>query len=168
MGPDSFQWHAMTGRGDMGTNWNTGRSIQTQWKTPLLCEWLSAGTGCSETLWSFLWRYSRPAWKLSCATYCRESALAGRLDLMIPRVLFQHVQFCDFAALWKWTKGTGWLVGEGRSTIRNVLLKHSYSAIVFESLNKFILLYTLIEHRGNEKHRKSRKFLPDLEIIQEF
>lgn len=48
------------------------------------------------------------------------------------------------------------------------MLLKQHGAIVFESLKKFIFLYTFIEFRGNEKHCKSRKFLPDLEIIQEF
>ena len=43
----------------------------------------------------FLWRYSKPAWMLSCATYCMEPALAGSLDWMISRGPFCLLQFFD-------------------------------------------------------------------------
>ena len=34
--------------------------------------------GCPERLWRLLlWRYSRPVWMSTCATYCRATALAG-------------------------------------------------------------------------------------------
>lgn len=41
---------------------------------------MSTGTGCLEMLWSFLWRYSRAAWKLSYATYCKEPAFRVGFD----------------------------------------------------------------------------------------
>jgi len=38
-------------------------------------------TGCPERLWSLLlWKYSKLIWMLSSTTYCREPALAQRLD----------------------------------------------------------------------------------------
>ena len=61
MGPDSFQWCPVTGQGSMGTNWTWGR-------TSSLWGWRSPGPGCPGRLWSLLlWRYSNPAWTLSCA-----------------------------------------------------------------------------------------------------
>jgi len=38
-------------------------------KTSLLWEQQNTGTGCLETLWSLLWKYSKHIWLLSCANY---------------------------------------------------------------------------------------------------
>ena len=79
-------------------------------KASCVIEWQSTGTtGCPLVLWSFLlWRYSKWAWMLSCATYCREPALAGgwtqwsplrspsQRSLAIPAIL----EFCDFVMCW--------------------------------------------------------------------
>jgi len=47
--------------------------------------------------WSLLlWGYSRP----TCATYCREHALVGCLDSVIPGDRFQPLQFCKSESLW--------------------------------------------------------------------
>ena len=51
----------------------------------LMWGWQSTGTGCPERLWSLLWRYSEPAWTLSCMTCCRKPALVGELCWMISR-----------------------------------------------------------------------------------
>ena len=60
----------------------------------------STGTGCPERLWSLLlWRYSRPAWTPTWATFSRELALSGGLDPMISRGPFQPLQFCDSVIL---------------------------------------------------------------------
>jgi len=39
--------------------------------------------------------YSRPVWTSTCETYCGVPALAVGLDLLISRVPFQPLQFCD-------------------------------------------------------------------------
>jgi len=58
-------------------NLNIGCSIQTC-RTSLQWGWWNTGTGSPESLWSLLlWRYLRPAWMLTCVTYCRVLALAG-------------------------------------------------------------------------------------------
>lgn len=60
---DEGQW-AKTG---------TQEVLYKQTKELLHWEGDSTRTGCTERLWSHhLWRYLRPAWMLSCATYCRE------------------------------------------------------------------------------------------------
>jgi len=72
MGPDSFQWCPVTGRGVMGTNWSRGSSTWRWGRNSLLWEWRSPGTGCPGRLWGLLlWRYSRPSWTSSCAACCR-------------------------------------------------------------------------------------------------
>lgn len=55
-------------------------------KPPLLWEWQSTGTGCLERLCSLLlWRHLKCVWMLSCASYCRDSASAGRLNYVISQ-----------------------------------------------------------------------------------
>jgi len=47
-------------------------------------------------MWSLLlWRYSKPTWTHTFATWAREPALAGVLDMMISRGTFQPLKFCD-------------------------------------------------------------------------
>lgn len=46
-----------------------------------------------------LWRYLKPNWTLSSATYCGEPALVLGLDSLISRGLFQALQFCDLVTL---------------------------------------------------------------------
>ena len=48
------------------------------WRNVFTVRWRSTGTGCPGRWWSLLlWRCSRPAWMPTCATCCREPALAG-------------------------------------------------------------------------------------------
>jgi len=78
MTPGSFQWCPVAGQEAICKNRNTGNSIWTWGKISLLWGWQSNGTGCPERLWSLLlWRYSKAACTLSCATYRREPVLAG-------------------------------------------------------------------------------------------
>ena len=83
----------------MGTNWNVRSSIWTWGKASLLWGWWSTGTGCSERLWSLLlWRYSVPAWPISCVTCCTEPALGegvglGDLHRFLPTLMIPW--FCD-------------------------------------------------------------------------
>lgn len=55
----------------------------------------SSGADCPERVGSLLlWRYLKPIRMLSCATCCREPALAEGLDMMISRGPFEPLQFC--------------------------------------------------------------------------
>lgn len=75
---------------------NRGSSIQTCGRISLQSGWWSIGTGCSERLWSlFLWRYSRPDWMLTSATYCREPTLARMLSSKIYWGPSQLLQFSE-------------------------------------------------------------------------
>jgi len=68
-----------------------GEIIRSQ---EIIKEWQNLGTSCSGRLQSLLfWIYSRSAWSPSCATCCREPALAVGLDLLISRSLFQFLLF---------------------------------------------------------------------------
>ena len=72
MGPNSFQWWPATGQGATGTNWSIGSSTWRWGRSFSLWGWRSTGTGCPGSLWSLLlWRYSKPAWTSSCATFSR-------------------------------------------------------------------------------------------------
>ena len=95
MGPGSFQWCEATEQGALGSRWNTGSTILAWGGTSLLWGWQSTGAGCPQSLWSPLWRYSRPIWTPICTTYCREPALAGSLDSIISRGPFQSLWFCE-------------------------------------------------------------------------
>lgn len=91
MGLGSFWWClvtvAVTGKGAMSLNENIRSSIKTCERTFLLWGWWSTGTGCPEKLWCLLlWRYTRPAWTLSCAIYCREPALAGGITRSASKI----------------------------------------------------------------------------------
>ena len=69
MEPGSFQWCPVTGLQAMGTNWNTGGSLQTSGNTFSLWGGPSTGTGCPGRLWSLHpWRYSKSIWRQSWAT----------------------------------------------------------------------------------------------------
>ena len=99
MRPGSFQQCTVREQGSMGTNWNTGSSIQTWGRTSLLWGWQSTGTGCPERLWSLLlWRYSRPTWTPTCATCCSKPALAGGWTWWSPEVPSNP---CNSVILWK-------------------------------------------------------------------
>ena len=51
--------------------------------------WQSTGSGCPERLWSLLlWKYSRPIWTSTFATYCGEPALAGGWTWWSPEALY--------------------------------------------------------------------------------
>lgn len=50
--PGSFQWWAVTGQVAVGKIRNTGSTIKTCGRTPLLWGWPSTGTSCPERLWS--------------------------------------------------------------------------------------------------------------------
>jgi len=86
IGPGSFWWFPVTEQGAPGTNWNTGISIWTWERIFSLWGWQSTGTGCPMRLWSLLWRCSKPARKLPCASSCREPALAGAWGGWSPEV----------------------------------------------------------------------------------
>ena len=48
------------------------QEVPSEHEVELLWVWQSTGTGCPEGLWSLLlWRYSKPAWTWSCATWSR-------------------------------------------------------------------------------------------------
>lgn len=81
-----FQWCLVPAQGAVGTNWNAQSSIWTWRRTSLLWEWQSTGTGCPRRWWSLLWRCFNAAWKLSCATCCRQPALAGDCTRWSPEV----------------------------------------------------------------------------------
>jgi len=68
---------------DMRKNFFTGR-VMEHWNR------LSRETVDSPCLKIF-----NTPWMPTCATWSRELALAGALDLMISRGLFQPLQFCD-------------------------------------------------------------------------
>ena len=100
MEPCSIQQCLATEQGEMGTNWNTGSSIQTRGRTSLLQEWGSTGKaahrGCGILFYRIsFYESSRLTWILSCATYCREPVLAEELDQMINRGPFQSQCFSD-------------------------------------------------------------------------
>ena len=85
IGPGSFQQRPVTAR----SNWHKQehRKFHTNMRKNFYILWLqSTGTGCPERLWSlFLWRYSIPAWMLSCVIYSRKLALAEGLNSVIFR-----------------------------------------------------------------------------------
>jgi len=85
MAPGSFQWCPATERA-MGTNWNTGSSIQIWEWTSLPRGWQSTGKGCPERLNISSEVSTKPSQMLSHVTYYREPALASP---------FQTLQFCD-------------------------------------------------------------------------
>lgn len=70
----------------MGKNWNRESSIRTWERISLQWGWQRSKTSFPGRLWNLLlWRYSRTAWMLSCASSRREPAfLAVGLNLMIP------------------------------------------------------------------------------------
>ena len=104
--------------GDVQLSRHTGDSVKAKdrgflssvwtWEgTSSLWGWRSTGTGCPGRLWSLLlWRYSRPAWTRSCATYCMWPCF-GRgvgLDdpqrsLPTPNILWYHKYFLTEAVL---------------------------------------------------------------------
>ena len=64
-----------------GQKLNMRNSICTWGERSLFWEWQSTETNCPGRLGCLLlWRYSEPTWMLSCVTYCRDPALAGRVD----------------------------------------------------------------------------------------
>ena len=86
MGPDSFQWCAVTGQGATGINWSIGSSVWTEGRTSSLWGWRSTGTGCPGRLWILLlWRYSRPAWTRSSTACCRWPCFDRRFGLDDPQ-----------------------------------------------------------------------------------
>jgi len=73
------------------------RKFHTNKRKNFLWEWWSTGTGCTESLGSLLvWRYSRPICTLTCMTYCRKTALAGKMDSMTSRGPSQPLKLGDF------------------------------------------------------------------------
>ena len=74
--------------------------FHTKIRKTLLWGWQSTGTGYPERLWSILWRYPRPTWMLSCATYGRKPVLAGSWTRW-PTISFQLLCFYDSMILWK-------------------------------------------------------------------
>jgi len=58
----------------VSTNWNT---VPSECEKELTLRVAEHWNRLPRELWIlFLWRYSRPAWMLSCVTYCKEPALS--------------------------------------------------------------------------------------------
>ena len=94
-------------RGAMGLSWSAGKSTWTRERS-LLWWWQNTETSCTERLWSLLpWRYSKPSWVLSCATYGREPALAGGWTRWSPEVPSAPVilWFPSFSYIFHFTPG---------------------------------------------------------------
>lgn len=66
--------------------------VQISWEIPVV-------TSFHCDFMMLIWRYSRPAWRLSCSTYSREAACSSRLGLMIFRGPFQLLVY-DSAIPW--------------------------------------------------------------------
>jgi len=115
-----------------GSGRNTGSSTLTQGRT-LLSEWCSTGTGCPERLWSvLLCRYSRLVQTPTCATCCREPALAGVWTGWFPEVPSNCYNSVITTALPR-----SWLL----NTRKNSVFLREYCVLVpFLSLNNLLSL----------------------------